>query len=1109
MAAMPCAACGHDNRAHAKFCVECGARLPAAPAAAAPSAGPDPRAYTPRHLAERILTARAALQGERKPVTVLFADVQGSMTLAEQVDAEDWHAMMNQFFALLSEGVHRFEGTVNQYTGDGIMALFGAPLAHEDHAQRACYAALHLTGPLRAYAQTLRRERGLQFSVRMGLNSGEVVVGAIGDDLRMDYTAQGHTVGLASRVEQLCEPGRVYLTEHTAGLVAGYFELEDLGLFTIKGVRAPLRVFALLGPGPLRTRLDAARARGLSRFIGRTEELAALDAAFENTAAGRAAAVGIVAEPGVGKSRLCVEFGARCRTRGAAVVETQALAHGAALPYLPVLTLFRRLLGIDERDAPETARQKIAGGLLLLDDGFKASLPLLFDFLGVPDAAHGGAPADAEARLLRLVDACVALLGARAARVPTLLLVEDLHWLDDASEVFLRRLVAALADAPVLPVLNFRPEYRDDWLRGTRYQRLALQPLADAAVGELLGELLGRDPSLGGLAARLGARAAGNPFFVEELVQSLAQSGDLGGAKGAYRLVRPVDDAAIPTSVQAVLAARIDRLAARDKEVLQTAAVIGKQFAEPILRAVTGCSETDLAAALRALAAAELVFEQAVYPVAEYAFKHPLTQEVAYGTQLVARRAHLHEAVARALEREAGEVSGEQAALIAYHWERAGVAWEAAQWQHRAARALVGTDTREALARLRRVLALLGEAPQSPEAVTLALETHDDLLRAGTHAGLPTDEAEILFAAGRVLAERTGNRALLARLLSTFSDFLMFAGQSAEAQVRLREANALAHEVDDDALRLGVALDNGQTAFWAGRLHEALVHIDDALRWLERGMSQGSAIPVGLTGQAFASAMRGLCLSFMGRRREGAVDLERALHLADQSGSVEGRCVAHQFRSLAALATGELRDGVAHAQASLELAVRAGNPFLERLVQATLGTAHAYSGRTHDAIPMLEALAGDAGGASSIGFVQWLLLPVLADAYRADGRLDAACATAARAVEVARANEALTAECSAQLSLAAALVQARGTAARPAIDAALARAHALIEESGAESFRPRWHLASADYAGMLGDGAAVRRELRAARQLCVEMGLDELADQVGRELAVAEGAAAV
>jgi adenylate cyclase len=547
---------------------------------------------------------------------------------------------------------------------------------------------------------------------------------------------------------------------------------------------------------------------------------------------------------------------------------------------------------------------------------------------------------------------------------------------------------------------------------------MRLRPLADADAGELLDELLGRDPSLGDLAARLRARAAGNPFFVEELVQSLVQSGTLTGAKGAYRLARPVDDAAIPSSVQAVLAASIDRLAARDKDVLQTAAVIGKQFTEPVLRAVSGLAALDLAAALRALAAAELVFEHTAHPVAEYTFKHPLTQEVAYGTQLAARRSLLHADVARALEREVDEASAEQAALIAYHWERAGAAWEAAQWHHRAAHALVGTDTREALVRLRRVLALLGAEPQSVEAVTLALEAHDDLLRAGTLAGLPRDEGAALFATARGLAERTGNRSLLVRLLSTFSEFLMMSGQSADAHARLGEAAELADGVDDDSVQLGVSIDHAQTAFWAGRLREAEVYVDDAQRRIERGIPKGSSIPVGLTLPAFVLALRGLCRSLMGRPREGAADLDRVLRLADEDGSLEGQCIARQFRSIGALTAGDLSGAVAQAHAAGELAVRAGNSYLELMTRTWLGYAYAYAGRAEDAVPLLQPLADDDGEAPAIGMLEWFMLSALAEAHRRLGDLDSACAIAARTVELARANGALTAECNAQLVLA-------------------------------------------------------------------------------------------
>src|SRR6184192_103004 len=334
---MQCTTCRHESPADSRFCLECGTPLPVrcprcdaelptgskfcnrcgTPiAAAGPGAERDPRAYTPQHLAEKILISRAALAGERKQVTVLFADVKGSMDLAEQLDPEEWHAIMDRFFQLLAEGVHRFEGTVNQYTGDGIMALFGAPIAHEDHAQRACWAALHLQEELRRYTEEMKRTRGVAFAVRMGLNSGEVVVGKIGDDLRMDYTAQGHTVGLAQRMEQLADPGRVYLTEHTAALVAGYFRLRDLGVFDVKGVREPVRVHELEGTGTLRTRLDLSRARGFSRFVGRADETAALEAALARALEGDGQVVGVVADAGVGKSRLCFEFLERCRARG-------------------------------------------------------------------------------------------------------------------------------------------------------------------------------------------------------------------------------------------------------------------------------------------------------------------------------------------------------------------------------------------------------------------------------------------------------------------------------------------------------------------------------------------------------------------------------------------------------------------------------------------------------------------------------------------------------------------------------------------------------------------------------------------------------------------------
>src|SRR5262245_34814425 len=481
-----CPSCGHGNRPDRRFCTECGSRLGhrcgacgaavelsekfcggcgAAVTAALALVEKSPATYTPKHLAEKILGSRSALEGERKQVTVLFADVKGSMELAEQVDPEEWHTILDRFFQLLVAGVHRFEGTVNQFTGDGIMALFGAPIAHEDHAQRACWAALHLQESVRAYADELRRTRGLNFSVRMGLNSGDVVVGTIGDDLRMDYTAQGHTVGLAQRTEQLAEAGRTYLTEHTAALVGGYFRLRGLGAFMLKGVRHPIHIHELEGAGAWRTRLDVARARGFSRFVGRADEMAAVEAAMARVFDGQGRVIGVVGEPGVGKSRLCHEVTERVRAQGVRVHTAHCVAHGKMIPFLPVLELLRDFFGLTEQDGDEAARRKIAGTLLLLDQALTDALPLVFDFLGVADPADPSPRMEPEARQRRLFALARQVTQARSRREPSLLLWEDLHWIDAGSAPFVETLVDAVGGTRTLLLVTFRPQYHAGWMQ--------------------------------------------------------------------------------------------------------------------------------------------------------------------------------------------------------------------------------------------------------------------------------------------------------------------------------------------------------------------------------------------------------------------------------------------------------------------------------------------------------------------------------------------------------------------------------------------------------------------------------------------------------------------
>ncbi|MEN8159127.1 MAG: adenylate/guanylate cyclase domain-containing protein, partial [Myxococcota bacterium] len=738
--------------------------------------------YTPKHLADKILNQRSALEGERKQVTVLFADVKGSMELAEQLGAEAWHDVLDRFFEILSEGVHRFEGTVNQYTGDGIMALFGAPIAHEDHAQRACFAALALRDQLRNFAHQLKRSHGVDFATRIGLNSGEVIVGKIGDDLRMDYTAQGHTVGLAQRMEALASGGSIYLSEHTADFAGGYFALEDLGEFAVKGSAEPVRVFELEGVGTARTRFDLSRARGLVRFVGRDTEMQMLETALERTRQGEGGVLGVVADAGTGKSRLCFEFAERCRAAGIRVHEGHCVAHGKNVPLLPVLEVIRNYFGIEEGDDDRTAREKIAGRLLLLDDTYRDVLPILFDFLGVPDPERPAPPLPPEARQRRLFAVLrrLTLGGGATGEEAGVVLFEDLHWIDAASEVWLEEWANATPGSRTLLLLNFRPEYRAEWMGRAHYQQLALTPLSAEAIQELLVDLIGGHESTLGLAKRIHAHTGGNPFFAEEVVQTLIESGQLEGTRGAYRLATPVERLEVPKTVQALLAARIDRLAEREKRVLQAASVIGKDFAEPLLAAVAELPERELADALATLRSAEFVHEVSLYPIAEYTFKHPLTQDVALGSLLGERRRALHAAVAKTIEASQPDLD-EHAALLAHHWEQAGEDVVAARWHLRASLWMGPRDVRESERHARDVLALLREREGETGAAALLAQAAASLMNLGWRIGLDGEEAERLLEDGRRRAQAADDLECEARLVGSYAAVICVACRIAEA----------------------------------------------------------------------------------------------------------------------------------------------------------------------------------------------------------------------------------------------------------------------------------------------------------------------------------------
>src|SRR5574341_1291537 len=721
---MTCFRCGQANPEGARFCNACGTRLDLAPAASAP------KAYTPPHLAEKILTTRAALEGERKQVTVLFADLKGSMELLADRDPEEARRLLDAVLERMMEAVHRYEGTVNQVMGDGIMALFGAPLANEDHAVRACYAALAMQGAIRRYTEEVRRAHGIEVQIRVGLHSGEVVVRAIGSDLHMDYSAIGQTTHLAARMEQLAPPGSIRLTAEALRLAEGFVQVQPLGPIPVKGLAAPVEVFELLGAAPTRTRLQAAAARGLTRFVGRQPELEALHQALAKAHAGHGQVVALVGEAGVGKSRTVWEFTHSHRTAGWLLLESGSASYGKATSYLPVIDLLKAYCQIESRDDPRKIREKVTGKLLTLDRALEPTLPAFLALLDVPVEDPQWQALDPPQRRQRTLDACKRLLLRESQVQPLLLVFEDLHWIDTETQALLDTLLESLPTARLLLVVNYRPEYQHGWGSKTYYTQLRLDPLPPESADALLQALLGTDAGLGPLKQLLIGRTQGNPFFLEESVRTQVETKVLVGERGAYRLAQALPSIQVPATVQAVLAARIDRLPPAEKTLLQTTAVIGKDVPVVLLEAIADQPEEALRRGLSNLQAAEFLYETSLFADLECTFKHALTHDVAYGSLLQERRRALHGRILEAIERLYPDRLAEQVERLAHHALR-GEVWPKAvtYFRQAGAKAAARSALREAVACFEQALGALPHLTETRETLEQTVDLRIDLRR--------------------------------------------------------------------------------------------------------------------------------------------------------------------------------------------------------------------------------------------------------------------------------------------------------------------------------------------------------------------------------------------
>jgi class 3 adenylate cyclase/tetratricopeptide (TPR) repeat protein len=966
------------------------------------------------------VTAVTRDDAERKQVTVLFADVSGSMDLAEQQDPEEWRKIMQRFFSILADSVTRFEGTVDKFTGDGIMAVFGAPVAHEDHARRACYAALQMLDDVSEYAAELRRGPGLNFSTRIGVNSGEVVAGAIGQG-DGDYTAIGHTVGLAQRMEALAEPGKAYLTEHTAELASGFLDLDDLGEFEIKGASQPVRVFELAGVGQARSRLDRSRERGFSSFVGRVAEMAALTAALERAQRGDGGAVGIAAEPGVGKSRLCHEFAQRCRREGAEVFEAQAQAHGTTTPYMPVLQMLRAFFGIGERDPEQTVRERIAGRALLLDPGFAADLPLIFDFLGVPDPDRPLAQMSPDARQRALADIVCRLVNAPSRRKTLVLVVEDLHWIDEGSNAMMADLVAAIAGTNTLAVVNFRPEYAPPWREADAYRDLSLGPLTRDDTRELLRDLVGEDPSLDGIDESIHARTQGNPFFVEEIVRELAEAGHLEGRRGAYRLVRPIEDAGVPVTVQAVLAARIDRLDPAAKQLLQVASVVGKEVSGRALGMAAGIDSDRIEPVLQDLIAAGFLYEAELYPERVLAFRHPLTREVAYGTQLADGRAATHAAAARAMIELNPERHDELSALIAEHLREGGETREAARWSARAAYWAGHSRPRDSLRLWTAVSELTDDLEEDDEVAALAINSRLLRLQYAWRVGMSSQEQERLAAEVERIATRHNDlhsRALLRVATSVRPGLPHEAGAWLAA---VAETVALADEAADPHLQVAVRAAGAYAYLCTADFDGYEAMLDEVLELAQGDRTVGAGVILG-SPTAWAVMGKGMVRRERAQYEEAEELFARALELTVEEDDPETASWVRSNQAGLRAVRGDIDGALALARRNCELTERLGDVFSRSLALTNLAwaqiAAEDYEGglASIDEAERLYREAMDNGGEMEGWRAQ-----MRAQALTGVGRTEEAIEVATAAVEVSRERGMLWTYPIANLALARAL----------------------------------------------------------------------------------------
>jgi class 3 adenylate cyclase/tetratricopeptide (TPR) repeat protein len=950
-----CEACGTEialacPRCHSRipvgkqFCGDCGQKL-VGDAVAQPDPEIDynrPDSYTPKFMAEKILTTRGSIEGERKLVTVFFCDVTGFTSLSEKLDPEAVHQIMDGCFKILMQEIHKYEGTINQFTGDGVMALFGAPLAHEDHAQRACHAALAIQEKLAAYSRKVKTEFGLNFKMRIGLNSGPVVVGAIGNDLRMDYTAVGDTTNLAARMESLAEPGGILISDSTYRLVKKYFEFESLGEVDVKGKQAPQVVHKLTRVSEIRSRLDASKARGLNKFIGRKNEMHDLQMALKKAQSGQGQVVGVVGEPGIGKSRFVFEMANRtdapCR-----YVESRCLQYSSSIPFLPVLEIFRSYFDIAKGEPEKRINQKLKTGLADLDNELAASLPAFRHFLSLSAEEPRWERLEPKEKQTQTFEAIRNFFIRLSQDTPLTIVIDDLQWLDKTSEEFISYFIEWIANTQILLLLLYRPEYNHPWASKSFYRQIGLYPLSEAESRTFISTLFNDGEIPAQIERFIIERTSGNPLFMEEFSYTLIENRTIVKKNNRYQLDEKVSQHQVPDTIQGIIAGRMDRLEDNIKTTLQVASVIGRNFLFRILRVLPGLGE-DLKPCLLKLQSLELIHEKRVFPELEYIFKNVITQEVAYHSLLLNRRKALHGAIGAAMEETYANRLEEFYEVIAHHYSKSNHHARAFKYlTFSGEKALRNYSAWEALAFYKKALIVLEHCSTDDEQKKNKLKTLHAIMSPLIILNFPQESLGLLEAGAKISKALDDQKSLI-RFYSNIGFFhsvkgrhlegIRFSGKAFKKATAINDLTAMAQAAPDLCLsNLSTGRFKNVLAVTSKMIHA--IHIAEK----EQDNFGGPAIVY----PAFLS-LSGLSLAQLGRIDEGLSNCLYGLEAAMELENIFTRSLCRFYTGMVLLLKGAWNEAKDYFSSCLEGLQQVDFVQVDALVKGGLGVAKAHTG---------------------------------------------------------------------------------------------------------------------------------------------------------------------